>query len=51
LFDDANKRTAQAIAERIIGSGANSAQIRSVIDKVATGDLRSVEDIAAALGY
>ena len=50
LFDDANKRTAQAVAERLLGSGANPSQIRSVIDQVATGGLRTVEDIAAALG-
>jgi hypothetical protein len=51
LFDDANKRTAQAVAERLLGSGANAAKIRSVIDSVATGVLRSVEDIAKALGH
>jgi hypothetical protein len=50
LFDDANKRTAQAVAEHLLGTGANSAQIRGAIDGVATGGLRSVEDIAAALG-
>ena len=50
LFDDANKRTAQAVAERLLGSGANPSQIRSVIDQVATGGLRTVEDIAAAIG-
>lgn len=50
LFDDANKRTAQAVAERLLG-GANSGQIRMVIDRVATGGLRSVEEIAGALGH
>jgi len=50
LFDDANKRTAQAVAERLLGSGADAGRIRSVIDRVGTGDLRSVEDIAKALG-
>lgn len=49
LFDDANKRTAQAVAERLLGSGADPARIRDVIDRVATGDLRDVDDIATAL--
>jgi prophage maintenance system killer protein len=49
LFDDANKRTAQAVAEQLLGSGANSAQVRTVIDQVATGQLRTVEQISAAL--
>jgi len=51
LFNDANKRTAQAVAERILGSAADPAKIRSVIDRVGTGDLKSVEDIASALGH
>ncbi len=51
LFDNGNKRTAQAVAERILGSGANSAHIRSVIDRVGLGELKSVEEIAAALGH
>jgi prophage maintenance system killer protein len=50
LFDNGNKRTAQAVAEGLLGPEANSAQIRSVIDQVATGGLRSVEEIAGALG-
>lgn len=50
MFDDANKRTAQAVAERLLGSGADPAKIRSVIDSVATGNLRSVEEITKALG-
>jgi len=49
LFNDANKRTAQAVTERLLGSEANPSQIRSVIDQVATGGLRTVEDIADAL--
>jgi hypothetical protein len=49
LFDDANKRTAQAVAERLLGSGATPSQIRFVIDRVAIGEIRSVEDIAPAL--
>ncbi|WP_415203103.1 RHS repeat-associated core domain-containing protein [Pseudorhodoferax sp.] len=51
MFDDANKRTAQAVAERLLGSGADPAKIRSVIDSVATGKLRNVEDITKALGH
>ncbi|SOD24121.1 RHS repeat-associated core domain-containing protein [Variovorax sp. YR752] len=50
LFDDANKRTAQAVAERLLGSNAGTA-IRSAIDRVGTGELRSVEDITRALGH
>jgi prophage maintenance system killer protein len=49
LFDDANKRTAQAVAERLLGTAANPAQLREVIFSVAKGELRSVEEIAAAL--
>jgi hypothetical protein len=51
LFDDAKKRTAQAVAERLLGSGTNPAQIRSVIDQVAAGNLRAVEDITSALQH
>lgn len=51
MFDNSNKRTAQAVAERLIGPGADPVKIRSVIDSVATGDLRSVDDIAEALGH
>lgn len=50
MFDDANKRTAQAVAERLL-PGADSLKIRSVINSVATGNLRSVEDITKALGH
>lgn len=50
LFDDANKRTAQAVAERIMGTSTDPAKIRSVVDQVANGTLRNVEDISAALG-
>ncbi|MCC6785652.1 MAG: hypothetical protein IT457_22570 [Planctomycetes bacterium] len=49
LFDDANKRNAQVVAERLLGSGADPARIRDVIDRVATGDLGDVDDIATAL--
>ena len=49
LFDDANKRTAQAVAEQLLGKGASPAQIRTVVDQVATGQLRTVEQISAAL--
>ena len=49
MFNDANNRTAQAVAGQILGPGANKTGIRSVIDRVATGGLRSVEDITGAL--
>ena len=32
LFDDANKRTAQAVAERIMETSADPAKIRSIVD-------------------
>jgi hypothetical protein len=50
LFDDANKRTAQAVAERVLGSKADPTKIRAVIDSVATGANRTVEAITGALG-
>jgi prophage maintenance system killer protein len=53
MFDDANKRTAQAVVEELMQrngvAGPTSAQIRSVIDQVSTGQLRTVEEISAAL--
>lgn len=52
LFQDGNKRTAQAIAEQMMkanGGSATPTQIRSVIDQVGQGGLKSVEDISAAL--
>jgi len=53
MFDNGNKRTAQAVVEEMMqrngATGATSAQIRSVIDRAATGELRSVEEISAAL--
>lgn len=51
LFDNANKRTAQAVAERLLGPGADTARIRSTIDAVAKGKLRTIEEITDALGY
>jgi death-on-curing family protein len=57
LFDDANKRTAQAVVEALLErngvmSGVDSATLRSVISRVASRQLSSIEDIAAALrGY
>jgi hypothetical protein len=52
LFQDGNKRTAQAIAEQMMkanSGAATPAQIRSVIDQVGQGGLKSVEEISAAL--
>jgi RHS repeat-associated protein len=52
LFQDGNKRTAQAIAEQMMkanGDAATPAQIRSVIDQVGQGGLKSIEEISAAL--
>jgi hypothetical protein len=54
LFDNGNKRTAQAVVEQLYSrngiSGPGSAAIRSVIDQVSQGTLRDVEAIAKALG-
>ncbi len=52
LFNDGNKRTAQAVVELLgkrNGVSLNQAQLRSVIDRVARGDLRSIEDISGAI--
>jgi prophage maintenance system killer protein len=52
LFNDANKRTAQAVVELLAkrnGQSVNPAAVRAVIDKVATGAIRTVEEISAAL--
>ena len=49
LFDDANKRTAQAVAERILGDTVAPSTVRRAIDQVATGGLRGIEDIVGAL--
>lgn len=51
LFNDANKRTAQVVAEELLGRTADPAKIRTVIDKVAQGELRNVEEIAKALEH
>jgi death-on-curing family protein len=53
-FNDANKRTAQAVVEELVRrngvtSGVSSQEMRKVIMRVATGELREVEDIAKAL--
>jgi hypothetical protein len=56
-FDDANKRTAQAVVEELmrrngVTTGIGPDQMRKVIMRVARGELQEVEDIAAALrGY
>ncbi|GAA3035902.1 hypothetical protein GCM10020000_11790 [Streptomyces olivoverticillatus] len=57
MFNNGNKRTAQAVAEQLmernnITSGPTSEGLRSVVDRVGEGKLRSVGDIARALrGY
>lgn len=56
-FNDANKRTAQAVVEELmrrngVATGVGPDQMRKVIMRVARGELREIEDIAAALrGY
>jgi hypothetical protein len=54
MFNDANKRTTQAVVEELmrrngITSGVSSDQMRRVIQQVASGELREVGDIARAL--
>lgn len=54
ISNDANKRTAQAVVEELmrrngVTSGVTSGQMRKVIQRVATGELREINDIARAL--
>lgn len=57
LFENGNKRTAQAVVESLmqrngIRSGPNSTQLRSIVNQVGKGNLKNVDDIATALrGY
>ncbi|MFI1578065.1 DUF6531 domain-containing protein [Embleya sp. NPDC020630] len=57
MFNNGNKRTAQAIIEQLMErngviSGPTSADLRSVIDRVGKGQLHDVNEIAVALrGY
>jgi prophage maintenance system killer protein len=54
IFDNGNKRTAQAVVAVLknrngITTGVSAAQMRRVIDQVATGALTEVADIARRL--
>ncbi|MEK2479131.1 hypothetical protein [Streptomyces noursei] len=57
MFNNGNKRTAQAVVEELmrrnrVTSGPTPADVRSVIDRVGKGQLRDVDEISAALrGY
>lgn len=51
LFGDGNKRTAQAVAEKMIGTQVDPSKIRSVVQAASKGELRSVEDISSALQH
>ncbi|MFE5736737.1 polymorphic toxin-type HINT domain-containing protein [Streptomyces celluloflavus] len=57
MFNNGNKRTAQAVVEQLmqrnnVTSGLSSADLRSVIDRVGKGQLHGISDISAALrGY
>jgi hypothetical protein len=54
LFDNGNKRTAQAVYNLLrdrngVVSGATNSQVRRVIGQVARGELVDIQDIARAL--
>ncbi|MCP4109674.1 MAG: hypothetical protein GY749_29840, partial [Desulfobacteraceae bacterium] len=54
MFNDANKRTAQAVVQELmkrnkISTGVSSGEMRKVINQVARGELKEVSDIAKAL--
>jgi hypothetical protein len=54
MFNDANKRTTQAVVEELmqrndISTGVTADQMKQIIQQVATGALRQIEDIASAL--
>lgn len=54
MFDDANKRTATAIVNELtrrnkVFTGVTGAELRRTIHRVATGELRTIEEIAVAL--
>jgi prophage maintenance system killer protein len=54
LFSNGNKRTAHAVVTELMNrnnilSGPTSAELYSVIGKVARGELRGIPDIASAL--
>ncbi|MFJ9917454.1 Fic family protein [Actinacidiphila glaucinigra] len=57
MFNNGNKRTAQAVVEELmrrngVTSGPTSADLRGVIDRVGKGQLHDVSDISSALrGY
>ena len=52
LFNDGNKRTAQAVVEQLAarnGVSLGSNQLRAVVNQVARGEMRSIDDISRAL--
>lgn len=52
MFDDGNKRTAQMVVEQLANKNGvilTGSQIRKVVDDVATGKLRDIDDISRAL--
>jgi len=52
LFENGNKRTAQELVETLFkqnGISVSSSKLRTIIDQVGSGTLRSVEDISSAL--
>lgn len=56
LFENGNKRTAQAVYELLVGrngvrSGVDAEAVRRIIKKVSVHELEDIEDIARALQY
>jgi hypothetical protein len=49
LFDDGNKRTAQAVAEKILGESANPSVLRNAIDRVGSGEIKRFDEIVEAI--
>jgi prophage maintenance system killer protein len=54
MFNDANKRTATAVVNELrrrnnVFTGVEGSALRDVINRVATGELRTIDEIMVAL--
>jgi len=49
LFDNGNHRTAEVVAQRILGDTVDSATIRTATEQAGRGQIKTVEDIAGKL--